>query len=98
MFGSLFIAEQFTLVAVFIMIETQYNPTSQKSSNRWSIGSRNTCSLITAGFRVNYITSLSVLALIESQKVQGIDEDIQVIIDRGIEWLSIHTKSGRGLS
>ena len=86
MFGSLFIAEQFTLVAVFIMIElnTTQRPEVIKSLVNWL---KEHMLPDNSWFRVNYITSLSVLALIESQKVQGIDEDIQVIIDRGIEWL-----------
>ncbi len=86
MFGNLFIAEQYTLVAVFTMIElnTRRRPKVIKSLVNWL---KVHMLPDNSWFRVNYITALSVLALVELQKVQGIDEDTQLIIDRGISWL-----------
>lgn len=86
MFGNLFIAEQYTLVAVFIMIELNTNrrPEVINSLVHWL---KDHMLPDNSWFRVNYITALSVIALIEFQRVQGIDEDIQEIIDRGIAWL-----------
>ena len=99
-FEKLFIAEQHTLVPVFILIElnTTRRPEvidslvswlkeHQLSDNSW--------------FRVNYITALSVLALIELQKSKTDSqaalnpdpsgciesEEIQQLIDDGIAWL-----------
>ena len=86
MFGNLFIAEQYTLVAVFIMIElnTRRRPEVIKSLVSWL---KEHMLPDNSWFRVNYITSLSVLALIELQRVQGINEDIHELINRGIAWL-----------
>ena len=86
MFGNLFIAEQYTLVAVFIMIElnTTRRPQVIKSLVNWL---KEHMLPDNSWFRVNFITALSILALIELQKVQGMDEDVQAIIDRGIAWL-----------
>ena len=85
-FGNLFIAEQYTLVAVFIMIElnTSQRPEIIDSLVIWL---KEHMLPDNSWFRVNYITALSVLALIELQRVKGIDDDIQEIIDRGIAWL-----------
>ena len=86
MFGNLFIAEQYTLVAVFTMIElnTRRRPEVIKSLVNWL---RKHMLPDNSWFRVNYITALSVLALIELQRVEGTDDEIQAIIDRGISWL-----------
>ena len=86
MFDALFIAEQHTLVPVFIMIElnttkrpgmiaalTEWLKTHVLSDGSW--------------FRVNYITALSVLALIELQEKWETDEEIAELIERGIAWL-----------
>ena len=86
MFDALFIAEQHTLVPVFIMIElnTARRPEMIASLATW---------LKTHGlsdgswFRVNYITALSVLALIELQEKWEADEEIAELIERGIAWL-----------
>ncbi|MBI1928451.1 hypothetical protein HYR99_29940, partial [Candidatus Poribacteria bacterium] len=92
MFEKLFIAEQHTLVPVFILIElhTAQRPAIIDSLVSWLKSHR-----LADGswFRVNYITALSVLALIELQRAQGrtscqlVSEEIQAMIDRGIEWL-----------
>ena len=86
MFEALFIAEQHTLVPVFIMIElnTVRRPEMIESLVTW-LKSR----VLGDGswFRVNYITALSVLALIELQKKWKSDEDTAAFIERGIEWL-----------
>ena len=86
MFGNLFIAEQFTLVAVFIMIElnTSQRPEVINALVKWL---KEHMLPDNSWFRVNYITALSVLALIELQRVNGMDHDIQEMIDGGIAWL-----------
>ena len=92
LFDELFIAEQHTLVPVFLMIElqTRKRPELIASLARW-LKAR----VLSDGswFRVNYITALSVLALIalqdESARLQSAPtaEEIEALIARGIEWL-----------
>ena len=86
MFDALFIAEQHTLVPVFILIElnTAKRPEMIASLVTW-LKAR----ILSDGswFRVNYITALSVLALIELQKKWESDEDTAALITRGIDWL-----------
>ena len=86
MFEALFIAEQHTLVPVFILIElnTTRRPEMIESLVKW-LKSR----VLSDGswFRVNYITALSVLALIELEKKWESDEDTAIFIARGIDWL-----------
>ena len=86
MFDALFIAEQHTLVPVFILIElnTTRRPEMIESLATW-LKSR----VLSDGswFRVNYITALSVLALIELQQKWKSDEDTAAFIERGIDWL-----------
>ena len=92
MFDELFIAEQHTLVPVFLMIElqTRKRPELIASLARW-LKAR----VLSDGswFRVNYITALSVLALIalqeEGARVESAPtaEEIEALIARGIEWL-----------
>ena len=92
MFDELFIAEQHTLVPVFLMIElqTRKRPELIASLARW-LKAR----VLSDGswFRVNYITALSVLALIALQEEGARVEssptaaEIEALIARGIEWL-----------
>ena len=86
MFDALFIAEQHTLVPVFILIElnTARRPEMIESLVTW-LKSR----VLSDGswFRVNYITALSVLALIELEKKWESDENTATFIARGIDWL-----------
>ncbi len=86
LFDDLFIAEQHTLVPVFLLIElnTAKRPDILKSLVAWL-----TARVLTDGswFRVNYITALSVLALIEYNKYSGNDSDISHFIEKGIKWL-----------
>ena len=86
MFDALFIAEQHTLVPVFIMIElnTKKRPEMIASLTTWL-----KTHVLSDGswFRVNYITALSVLALIELQEKWEADEEIAKLIERGIAWL-----------
>ena len=86
MFDALFIAEQHTLVPVFIMIElnTENRPEMIASLFVWL-----KTHVLSDGswFRVNYITALSVLALIEIQEKWEEDEEITELIERGIAWL-----------
>ena len=86
LFDALFIAEQHTLVPVFIMIElnTARRPEMVNSLAAWLKSH-----VLSDGswFRVNYITALSVLALIELQEKWEADEDIPTFIERGIAWL-----------
>ena len=86
MFDALFIAEQHTLVPVFIMIElnTKKRPEMIASLATWL-----KTHVLSDGswFRVNYITALSVLALIELQEKWEADEETAEFIERGIAWL-----------
>ncbi len=86
MFDTFFIAEQHTLVPVFILIElnTRRRPEIIASLVAW-LKAR----VLSDGswFRVNYITALSVLALIELEKKWERDEDTAVFIQRGLDWL-----------
>ena len=86
MFDALFIAEQHTLVPVFIMIElnTSKRPEMIASLTAWLKSH-----VLSDGswFRVNYITALSVLALIELEKKWTADEEVSAFIERGIDWL-----------
>ncbi len=98
-FETLFIAEQHTLVPVFILIElnTTRRPEMIASLVSWLIEHQLSDN---SWFRVNYITALSVLALIELQKHitnaqisvnpaigSAHSEEIQTLIEGGIEWL-----------
>ena len=99
-FETLFIAEQHTLVPVFILIElnTKRRPEMIASLVSWLIDHKLSDN---SWFRVNYITALSVLALIELQKhitghqatlnpepaALAQSEEIQRLIDGGIAWL-----------
>ncbi len=86
MFDALFIAEQHTLVPVFILIElnTAKRPEMIAALFAWL-----KTHVLSDGswFRVNYITALSVLALIELQEKWETDEEIAELIERGIAWL-----------
>lgn len=86
MFDALFIAEQHTLVPVFILIElnTANRPEMIASLFVWL-----KTHVLSDGswFRVNYITALSVLALIELQEKWEEDEEVTELIERGIAWL-----------
>ena len=86
MFDALFIAEQHTLVPVFIMIElnTAKRPEMIASLFTWL-----KAHVLSDGswFRVNYITALSVLALIELQEKWEANDEIDRLIERGIAWL-----------
>ena len=86
LFDALFIAEQHTLVPVFILIElnTTRQPEIITALVEWLKGH-----VLSDGswFRVNYITALSVLALMELQEKWETDEGTAEFIERGIEWL-----------
>ena len=86
MFDELFIAEQHTLVPVFILIELN---TSKRPEMIASLVAWLKAHVLSDGswFRVNYITALSVLALIELQEKWTAEEDIAALIERGIAWL-----------
>ena len=86
MFDALFIAEQHTLVPVFIMIELN---TSKRPEMIASLAAWLKSHVLSDGswFRVNYITALSVLALIELEKKWTADKEISALIERGIDWL-----------
>ena len=86
-FKNLFIAEQYTLVPVLLVIELN----TAKRDDRIEV-------LLTwlkehrmpdgSWFCVNYITSLSVLALIEARKHGYGDADVEMMITEGLEWLN----------
>ncbi|MDE0683043.1 MAG: hypothetical protein OXI63_09035 [Candidatus Poribacteria bacterium] len=86
MFEALFIAEQHTLVPVFILIELN---TAKRPEMITSLVAWLKAHVLSDGswFRVNYITALSVLALIELQEKWETDEEIGEFIERGIAWL-----------
>ena len=86
MFESLFIAEQYTLVPVFIMIELN---TTKRSEVINSLYNWLKSHILSDGswFCVNYITALSVRALIELQEKRGGDAEIGAMVDRGLAWL-----------
>ena len=86
MFDALFIAEQHTLVPVFIMIKLN---TAKRPEMIDSLAAWLKTHVLSDGswFRVNYITALSVLALIELQEKWEADEEIAELIERGIGWL-----------
>ena len=86
LFEELFIAEQHTLVPVFIIIELN---TSKRLEIINSLVAWLKARVLSDGswFRVNYITALSVLALIELRDKGDADPDISVLIERGIKWL-----------
>ena len=86
MFDALFIAEQHTLVPVFIMIELN---TAKRPEMIASLAAWLKSHVLSDGswFRVNYITALSVLALIELQEKWDTDEETAALIERGIAWL-----------
>lgn len=87
LFDELFIAEQHTLVPVFLMIELQ---TKKRQEFIASLTAWLKARVLSDGswFRVNYITALSVLALIALQKEGSQSgEEIAVLIARGIAWL-----------
>lgn len=86
MFDALFIAERHTLVPVFIMIElnTEKRPEMIAALAAWL-----KTHVLSDGswFRVNYITALSVLALMALEEKWESDEEIAALIERGIGWL-----------
>ncbi len=86
LFQDLFIAEQHTLVPVFILIELN---TSKRQGVIDALVTWLKERVLSDGswFRVNYITALSTLALIEVQKNESSDSDISQHIQKGIEWL-----------
>lgn len=86
LFQEFFIAEQHTLVPVFILIELNtMNRTDVINSLVSWLKSR----VLSDGswFRVNYITALSVLALLEVDKTDHTDPEIPHFIDKGMNWL-----------
>lgn len=94
LFDELFIAEQHTLVPVFILIELN---TTKRSNIIDALVAWLKARVLSDGswFRVNYITALSVLALIELTKKMGVDSEVSAMIERGIEWLQ-NTKNPDG--
>ena len=94
LFAELFIAEQHTLVPVFILIELN---TTKRSDIINALVTWLKERVLSDGswFRVNYITALSVLALIELSQKMDVDPEISTMIQRGIEWLQ-HTKNPDG--
>lgn len=86
LFDELFIAEQHTLVPVFMMIELN---TTKRSDIINALVAWLKARVLSDGswFRVNYITALSVLALIEFSKKLEADSEISAMIEKGIAWL-----------
>lgn len=88
LFDALFIAEQHTLVPVFIMIELN---TAKRPEMITALAAWLKTHVLSDGswFRVNYITALSVLALTELQEKWETDEEIAELIERGVDWLQM---------
>ncbi len=86
LFDALFIAERHTLVPVFIMIELN---TARRPEMITALAAWLKTHVLSDGswFRVNYITALSVLALMELQEKWEPDEETAAFIERGIGWL-----------
>ncbi len=86
LFSELFIAEQHTLVPVFILIELN---TTKRADIINALVAWLKERVLSDGswFRVNYITALSVLALIELRKKMDVDSEISAMIETGNEWL-----------
>ena len=86
LFSELFIAEQHTLVPVFILIELN---TTKRADIINALVTWLKERVLSDGswFRVNYITALSVLALIELRKKMDVDSEISAMIETGNEWL-----------
>lgn len=86
MFDNLFIAEQYTLVPVFIMVELN---TTKRAEVINALYDWLKSHILSDGswFCVNYITALSVLALLELQKHRGDDAELGAMIERGLAWL-----------
>ena len=96
LFDELFIAEQHTLVPVFILIELN---TTKRSNIINALVAWLKARVLSDGswFRVNYITALSVLALIELTKKMDVDPEISAkmdvdpeisaMIQKGIQWI-----------
>ena len=86
LFDALFIAERHTLVPVFIMIELN---TARRPEMITALATWLKTHVLSDGswFRVNYITALSVLALMELQEKWEADEETAAFIERGIGWL-----------
>ncbi len=94
LFDELFIAEQHTLVPVFILIELN---TTKRSDMINALVSWLKERVLSDGswFRVNYITALSVLALIELTQKTDVGSEMTTMIEKGIEWLQ-NTKNPDG--
>lgn len=87
LFDELFIAEQHTLVPVFIIIELN---TDNRIKIINSLVSWLKTRVLSDGswFRVNFITALSVLALIAVDQTDHSDPEIPQFIERGMDWLT----------
>ena len=86
-FENLFIAEQHTLVAVFLMVELN---TTKRTEMIHALFLWLESHVLSDGswFRVNYITSLSILALIELRPTDDQQHArINSMISRGVSWL-----------
>ena len=88
MFQKLFIAEQHTLAAIFLMVELN---TTKRVEIVDCLFDWLKAHILTDGswFRVNYITALSSLALIELRK-KGVRKSVELdrMIDEGLSWLA----------
>ncbi|MDE0298445.1 MAG: hypothetical protein OXN17_07430 [Candidatus Poribacteria bacterium] len=96
MFTKLFIAEQHTLAAVFLMIELN---TTKRIGIIDCLFDWLKSHVVADGswFRVNYITALSLLALIELRK-RGFRNGVELdrMIDEGLSWLGRTRNSDGG--
>lgn len=85
-FSKLFIAEQYTLVPLLLIIElsTAKRPDRIEALLTWLKEHR----LVDGSwFCVNYITAISILALIEARKYGYGDAAVESMISEGLQWL-----------
>ncbi len=96
MFQNLFVAEQHTLAAVFLMIELN---TARRAKIIDSLFDWLKAHMLTDGswFRVGYITALSCLALIELRS-KGVSQSVEIdcMIDESLSWLARTQNSDGG--
>lgn len=85
-FDKLFIAEQYTLVPIFLIIELNTKKRVRLVADLLEWLKEHVLS-DGSWFRVGYITGVSVLALLEAQRHGYGDEVIESMIQKGVRWL-----------
>jgi len=96
LFNKLFIAEQFTLVPIFLIIELNTKKRKEIINGllKWL---KNNVLSDGSWFRVGYITGVSVLSLIDAQKHGFGDKTTELMIQKGIQWLESNKNPDGGI-